>query len=82
MIETKQRLMNGEAKLVEATVLLVVPSHITLEAVERNVKEGVLFIIEEHQFFEEADNYDGDNVVDDVTLLKITSGDANITGLE
>ena len=77
-----QSIADGKMKLVETTVLLAVPSHITLETVEQNIETGVSFIIEEHVFvdFEEDDTFEGDNVVDDVYWFKVTSSDVDMKG--
>ena len=80
--DLKQRLADGELKTVVAEVVLLVPSHLPMEAVERNVESGVSFIIEEHQFFEVADNYGGGNVMDDITLLRVTSRDVHMKGTD
>lgn len=82
--ETMQLVADGEMKLVESTVLLLVPSSMPLETVERNIDAGVSFIIEEHLFFIEDDNYEKteDNVAEDVELVKITSNVVSMKGSE
>lgn len=64
-----KRLDSGEMKMVQANVILIVPEYVTHKMIEENVKDGMLYKIEEHLFFTD----DKLTVVeDDVTLLDIT----------
>lgn len=73
--EMMRRIDSGEMKIVEATVMLVVPTHISLGIVKENVEDSIGYKIEEHLFFTD-DNYE--EVEDDVTLLDITVCDVDL----
>lgn len=75
MENLKTETINGvEMKIVEARVLLAVPVEVSLDSVKANVKEGVLFMIEEHLFTNEETREvsDADYFIDNVELLKVS----------